>query len=163
MINVPPEKIAQFKVPTVCLEHGKAEPRPAIPYEIKPIESVTDKPEVQELCRMLGTGQINQRGGPGRGLEPQQRPELAAVGREAVAVCQRRERALFHSPRDSRRNAVGLHGRQVGRAAETATTAFRLRGVEQLVIPCRGITSCSSPGRRERLLLLLFPLLGSRP
>ena len=61
MMNVPPEKIAQVKVPTVCLEHGKAEPRPAIPYEIKPIESVTDKPEVQELCRMLGTGQINQR------------------------------------------------------------------------------------------------------
>ena len=61
MFNVPPEKIAQFKVATVCLEHGKAEPRAGIPYEIKPIESVTDKPEVQELCRMLGTGQINQR------------------------------------------------------------------------------------------------------
>ena len=61
MFNVPPEKIAQFKVPTVCLEHGKPEPRPAIAYEIQPIESVTDKPEVQELCRMLGTGQINQR------------------------------------------------------------------------------------------------------
>ena len=27
----------------------------------KPIASFTDKPEVQELCRMLGTGQLNQR------------------------------------------------------------------------------------------------------
>ncbi len=61
IINIPPEKIAQIKVPLVCLEHGKADPRPGIPYEIKPIESVTDKPEVQELCRMLGTGQLNQR------------------------------------------------------------------------------------------------------
>ena len=61
MFNIPPEKIAQIKVPLVCLEHGKAEPRPGIPYEIKPIESVTDNPEVQELCRMLGTGQLNQR------------------------------------------------------------------------------------------------------
>ncbi len=61
MFNVPPEKIALLKVPTVCLEHGKAEPRAGVPYEIKPIESLTDKPEVQELCRMLGTGQVNQR------------------------------------------------------------------------------------------------------
>ena len=61
MFNFPPEKIGQLKVPTVCLEHGKAEPRPAIPYEIKPIDSVTTNPETQELCRMLGTGQINQR------------------------------------------------------------------------------------------------------
>ena len=60
-MNVPPEKIGQLKVATVCLDHGKAEPRPAVPYEVKPIESYTDKPEVQELCRMLGTGQINQR------------------------------------------------------------------------------------------------------
>ncbi len=61
IMNIPPEKIAQIKVPLVCLAHGKPDPRPAIPYEIKPIESVTDNPEVQELCRMLGTGQLNQR------------------------------------------------------------------------------------------------------
>ncbi len=61
MFNIPPEKIAQIKVPLVCLEHGKAEPRAGIPYELKPIQSVTDNPEVQELCRMLGTGQLDQR------------------------------------------------------------------------------------------------------
>ncbi len=61
MFNVAPEKVGQIKVNTVCLEHGKAEPRAAIPYEIKPIESFTRKAGVKELCQMLGSGQINQR------------------------------------------------------------------------------------------------------
>ena len=61
MFNVPPEKVGQLKVATVCLEHGKREPRAAIPYEIKPLDSVTTKPGVRELCAMLGSGQINQR------------------------------------------------------------------------------------------------------
>jgi hypothetical protein len=43
------------------LEHGKAEPRANIPYEIKRLENVADKPAVVELCRMLGNGQLNQR------------------------------------------------------------------------------------------------------
>ncbi len=61
MFNVPPEKVGKFKVTTVCLEHGKSEPRPAMKYEIKPIEQFTDKKEVHELCRMLGSGRLNQR------------------------------------------------------------------------------------------------------
>jgi hypothetical protein len=61
MFNVAPEKVGQFRVPTVCLEHGKGEPNAQIPYEIKPIESVTNKPAVAELCRMVGTNQLNQR------------------------------------------------------------------------------------------------------
>lgn len=59
--NVAPEKVGQLKVTTVCLEHGKPEPRPAMKYEIKPIQQATDKPEVHELCRLLGQGQISQR------------------------------------------------------------------------------------------------------
>jgi hypothetical protein len=59
--NVPPERIGKFKLPAVCLEHGKEEPRAAIPYEIKPIEAFTKKPEIRELCRMLGTGKLDQR------------------------------------------------------------------------------------------------------
>lgn len=61
MFNVAPEKVGQFKVTTVCLEHGKKEPRAAIPYEIRPIEQVTDRPAVQALCAMLGSGQVSQR------------------------------------------------------------------------------------------------------
>ncbi len=61
MWSIPPEKVGQIKVPTVCLDHGLDEPRPAIPYEIKPIESYTNKPGVRELCAALGKGQVSQR------------------------------------------------------------------------------------------------------
>jgi len=60
-MNVPPEKVGKLKITTVCLEHGKKEPRAAIPYEIRPIESFTDRAEVHELLRMLGSGRISQR------------------------------------------------------------------------------------------------------
>lgn len=59
--NVPAEKEGNFKVPCMCLEHGKPEPRPAMAYKIEPIESFTTKPGVAELCRMLGYGKISQR------------------------------------------------------------------------------------------------------
>jgi hypothetical protein len=59
--NVPPEKVGQLKATTVCLEHGKADPRPGVPYMIKPIESVTDNPQVQEVCRLIGRGVCSQR------------------------------------------------------------------------------------------------------
>jgi hypothetical protein len=59
--NVAPEKVAQLRLASVCLNPGKPDPRPRMAYEIKPIESVTTRPEVQELCRMLGRGQVAQR------------------------------------------------------------------------------------------------------
>ncbi len=61
MFNVAPEKIGQIKVTTVCLEHGKPEPRPSMKYEIKPIDQATDKPVVHEICASLGRGELNQR------------------------------------------------------------------------------------------------------
>lgn len=59
--NIAPEGVAQLKLTSVCLDHGKPDPRPAMPYAIKPLASVTDKPEVDALCGMLGRGQIGQR------------------------------------------------------------------------------------------------------
>lgn len=59
--NVAPDKVGKIKVATVCLEHGKKEPRPRTPIEIRPLDSWTDKAEVVELCKMLGRGQIDQR------------------------------------------------------------------------------------------------------
>ena len=59
--NVAPENVAQLKLSSVCLEYGKPNPRPKIPYRLEPIESVTDRPEVGELCRMLGQGRVSQR------------------------------------------------------------------------------------------------------
>ena len=61
MMNIPPEKVGKRQVAMVCLEHGKKDPRPGIPYVIKPIDQFTDRPQVQELCRMLGNGQVSQR------------------------------------------------------------------------------------------------------
>jgi hypothetical protein len=53
--------VGQFKVATVCLEHGKKEPRPNIPYEIRPLAEVTTKPGVKELLADLGRGKLDQR------------------------------------------------------------------------------------------------------
>jgi len=61
MMNIPPEKVGKRQVVTVCLEHGKKDPRPGVPYVIKPIDQFTDKPRVHELCRMLGNGVVSQR------------------------------------------------------------------------------------------------------
>jgi hypothetical protein len=61
MFNVAPEKVGQLRVNTVCLNHGQPEPRAAIPYEIRPLDSVSDKPEVREICRLLSAGQVSQR------------------------------------------------------------------------------------------------------
>ena len=49
--NVPAEKEGNFKVPCMCLEHGKPEPRPAMTYKLAPIETLSKKPGVEELCR----------------------------------------------------------------------------------------------------------------
>jgi hypothetical protein len=61
MFNIPPEKVGVVKCPAVCLEHGKKDPRPAVPYKLVPIEQFTDKPAVIEVGRMLARGQVNQR------------------------------------------------------------------------------------------------------
>jgi hypothetical protein len=61
MMNIPPEKVAKFKVPTVCLEHGKKDPRPGVAYEIKPLDAVTTKPGVKELLVAMSKSQVSQR------------------------------------------------------------------------------------------------------
>jgi hypothetical protein len=61
MFNVAPEQVGQFKVATVCLEHGKKEPRPNIPYEIRPLAEVTTNPGVKELLAALGHKNLSQR------------------------------------------------------------------------------------------------------
>jgi hypothetical protein len=61
MMNVPADKVRQFKVATVCLEHGKPEPRAHIPYEIKPLDDVTTSGEVKELLTAFGKQGLSQR------------------------------------------------------------------------------------------------------
>jgi hypothetical protein len=59
--NIAPEKVGTLRLTAVCLEHGKPEPRPRMAYQLKPINEVTDRPEVTELCGMVGRGEVSQR------------------------------------------------------------------------------------------------------
>jgi hypothetical protein len=58
--SVGPDKVGKIKVTTVCLEHGKQDPNPRIPYEIRPIETFTQDQRVIEVCKMLGRGELAQ-------------------------------------------------------------------------------------------------------
>lgn len=58
--NVEPEKAKKVKLAIMCLEHGKKDPNLKIKYEIVPIESFTSKPNVIEICKMLGRGEVDQ-------------------------------------------------------------------------------------------------------
>jgi hypothetical protein len=58
--NLAPEKTGKIKVTTVCLEHGKNDPNPRIPYKIVPLDKFNNDPKVYEVCAMLGRGEIDQ-------------------------------------------------------------------------------------------------------
>lgn len=58
--NVEPEKVIPVKLRTVCLEFGKGEPNPRVTYQVKPLEAVTRKPGVHEVCRLLA-GDLDQK------------------------------------------------------------------------------------------------------
>jgi hypothetical protein len=60
MFNVGPEKVAKLKFVGVCLEHGKLDPNPRVPYEMRPIESYVSKKDVIEIGKMLRRGEISQ-------------------------------------------------------------------------------------------------------
>jgi hypothetical protein len=59
--NVAPEKVANLKVPTVCLEHGKDEPRAAIPYKIVPLTEVNSDARLAALLKSFAEGECDQR------------------------------------------------------------------------------------------------------
>jgi hypothetical protein len=59
--NLAPEATGKLKVTTVCLEHGKEEPNPHIPYEIRSVDSFTTDGRVKEVLMMLGNGNLDQR------------------------------------------------------------------------------------------------------
>ena len=50
-----------MKLTTVCLEHGKPDPKPKAKYEIRPVEQVSDKPAVAELLRLMSAPGVSQR------------------------------------------------------------------------------------------------------
>lgn len=61
IFNVPAGKVVKVKLACVCLEFGKPDPMTKIPYEIKPLSSLSDKPEVAAVLASLGNGEVSQR------------------------------------------------------------------------------------------------------
>jgi hypothetical protein len=58
--NVAPDKVVKGKITTVCLDHGKKDPNPRIPYVLIPVESYAKNAEVTELLKMMVRGEIDQ-------------------------------------------------------------------------------------------------------
>jgi hypothetical protein len=58
--NVAPDKVVKGKITAVCLDHGKKDPNPRIPYVLIPVESYAKNAEVTELLKMLVRGEIDQ-------------------------------------------------------------------------------------------------------
>lgn len=60
-MNVPPGKVLKVKRKSVCLEYGKPEPGPRIPYQIVPLETVSDDSSLAEMLQVLGHDELDQR------------------------------------------------------------------------------------------------------
>jgi hypothetical protein len=56
--NVAPEATRRFSVDTVCLDHGKPDPTPRIPFEIKPIDEYVERPAVVEVVKAFARGEL---------------------------------------------------------------------------------------------------------
>lgn len=59
--RVEPEKVGKIKIVTVCLEHGKKDPSPHVPYKLLPADTFTKNQTTIETLKMLGRGEIDQR------------------------------------------------------------------------------------------------------
>lgn len=57
--NIAPEKTRKIELPCLCLEHGKPDPYSKMPYELKPISALSDKPEVAALLVRYGKGEVS--------------------------------------------------------------------------------------------------------
>lgn len=61
MFNIGPEKLMKGKITLVCLDHGKKDPNPRVPYKLIPIESYAKSADVVEVVKMLARGELDQR------------------------------------------------------------------------------------------------------
>ena len=56
--SIPPEETVLLSYRSLCLEHGKAEPRSAMTYRLVPIETATKDPVLQELVTAYASGRL---------------------------------------------------------------------------------------------------------
>lgn len=57
--NIAPEKTRKIDVDCLCLDHGKPDPNSRIPYELRPISAVTDKPEIALIVAQYSKGEVS--------------------------------------------------------------------------------------------------------
>ena len=60
MFNVGAERAGKIKIVGVCLDHGKKDPSPHVPYKLVKLEAVAKTPQGQEMVKMLARGEIDQ-------------------------------------------------------------------------------------------------------
>ena len=60
MMRVSPKRTHKMSVATVCLEHGKPDPNPKMPYKIVPLSEFTKDENVRVVCEALGNGLVTQ-------------------------------------------------------------------------------------------------------
>jgi hypothetical protein len=59
--SIPPERSRTFRVPTVCLEHGKPEPSPNMAYKMVRTDTFSDDPTLAVVLESLGNGELPQK------------------------------------------------------------------------------------------------------
>lgn len=59
--RLPAGKTRTFRVTTVCLEHGKAEPSSRRPYKLVSLETFSADPRLESVLSGLGNGQVSQK------------------------------------------------------------------------------------------------------
>ncbi len=60
MMRVEADIPRKMTVATVCLNHGKADPNPRMKYKVVRLAEVNDSPVIEEFCKALGAGRVNQ-------------------------------------------------------------------------------------------------------
>lgn len=61
MFSVPPEKVRTIKVTTVCLEYGKPEPSPRLPYKLVALDAFSSDPHLALVLAAFGRGELSQK------------------------------------------------------------------------------------------------------
>lgn len=59
VFSIPPEQMTKISVPVLCIEHGKPDPSSSNAYEIQPVDTKVDRPEVVELLKAFGRGELD--------------------------------------------------------------------------------------------------------
>lgn len=57
--SVPPDKTTRVDLGCLCIEHGKPIPSSSNKYDIQPVDVKVDRPEVVELLKAFGRGELN--------------------------------------------------------------------------------------------------------